>query len=274
VNVSGDPGTRTTRNAANGAAASVVAFAVLWLLTTQVEAIRALSPFAVDPWDAFATYAAIFLPFVAGPTWIRSLSHRERTLPLVIARRIRWGSGLAAAIVIAACAVDAQAIATVGWPAGETTETTVVTGLVVLTLALALVAAALTGRAAAIASTAGSPTSVPAGTIDPDVIDDFLDLAVGVARTLGLQRPAEHLAADIERFLDGSVVSPRRHRVLFGIAIALAVAVAFDAWHAIREGPWVSLGVAVVFGVLLASGVLAIYLGTLGPLRLLRPPAR
>jgi hypothetical protein len=32
--------------------------------------------------------------------------------------------------------------------------------------------------------------------------------------------------------------------------------------------------VPVVFGALLASGVLAIYLGTLGPLRLLRPPAR
>jgi hypothetical protein len=271
---SSDPVTRATRLAANIAAASVVAFALLWLLTTQIADIRAFSPFADDPWDAVATYAAIFLPFVAGPTWIRSLSHRDRTLPLVIGRRIRWGSGLAAAIVLAASAVDVHAIVTIGWPANAGTEATVATALVVVTLELALAAVMLTGRAAAVAGDARSARPIPAGTIDPDVVDDLLDLAVGVARTFGLQRPAEHLAADIERFLDDSAVSPRRHRVLFGVLLAAGAAAAFDVWHAIREGPWVNLVVPVVFGVLIASGILAIYLGTLGPLRLLRPPAR
>jgi hypothetical protein len=106
------------------------------------------------------------------------------------------------------------------------------------------------------------------------VVDDLLVLATDIARPLGLRRPARSAADAIERFLDGSTVSPRRHRVLFGLVLAVAAAIAFDAWHAIREGPWASAAVAVIFGVLLASGVLAIYLGTLGPLRLLRPPAR
>jgi hypothetical protein len=269
-----DPVTRATRFAANVAAASVVAFALLWLLTTQIADIRTFSPFADDPWDAVATYAAIFLPFVAGPTWIRSLSHRDRTLPLVVARRIRWGSGLAAAIVLAASAADLHAIATVGWPANATTEATWVTTLVVLTISIALAGVTLTGRAAATARSMGSLRPISSGTIDPDVVDDLLDLTVRVARIFGLQRPAEHLAADVERFLDDSAVSPRRHRIVFGVLLAAGAAAAFDVWHTIREGPWANLVVPVVFGVLIASGILAIYLGTLGPLRLLRPPAR
>jgi hypothetical protein len=77
----------------------------------------------------------------------------------------------------------------------------------------------------------------------------------------------------VERFLDQSRLSPRRHRLMFGIGLALVAALAFDVWHAIREGPWAGLTPALVFGTLVAVGVLAIYLGTVVPLRLLRPPA-
>src|SRR6266852_3881450 len=112
-----DPMARATRLAANAAAAAVIVFVALWVLSTQVETIREVSPFADDPWDAFATYAAIFLPFVAGPTWIRSLRHRAPILPATTARRIRWGSGLAGAIVLVASAADLQAVGTIGFPA-------------------------------------------------------------------------------------------------------------------------------------------------------------
>ena len=57
------------------------------------------------------------------------------------------------------------------------------------------------------------------------------------------------------------------------IGLAVVAALAFDVWHAIREGPWAGLTPALVFGTLVAVGVLAIYLGTVVPLRLLRPPA-
>ena len=53
--------------------------------------------------------------------------------------------------------------------------------------------------------------------------------------------------------------------------IAVAGSVAFVVWHAIREGPWASPIAAIVFGMFPLVGILAIYLVTLAPLRLLRP---
>ena len=273
MSVSREPVTRWTRLAANAAAASVVAFGLLWLLTTQVRGIRAISPFADDPWDLVASYAAIFLPFVAGSTWIRSLRHRGPILAPATAHRIRWGSGVAALIVSVAAAADVHAIVAIGWPAAAGRSAGLLTALIGVALATGLAAVALVAKAARIA--AASPdleAEVP--TFEPDLVDDLLVLATDVARPFGLRRPARNAADAIERFLDGSTMSPRRHQLLFGVALAFAAALAFDAWHAIREGPWASLGAAVVFGILIASGVLAVYLGTLGPLRLLRPPAR
>ena len=59
-------------------------------------------------------------------------------------------------------------------------------------------------------------------------------------------------------FLDRSMLSPRRHRLAVGILGAFATAVAFDAWHAVVEGPWVPAG-AVVFGLLAGTGAIVIY---------------
>ena len=89
---SADATTRATRDGANASAFAVIVYAVLWVLSTQVGSFRAVSPFADDPWDAFASFAALFLPIVAGATWIRSLRHRGRILSPVTASRIRWGS--------------------------------------------------------------------------------------------------------------------------------------------------------------------------------------
>jgi hypothetical protein len=261
--------TRATRLAANVAAASVVLFAVLWLLTTQVSAIRALSPFGDDPWDAIATYAAIFLPFVAGPTWIRSLRHRSPRLPPTTARRIRWGSSVAATIVLVAAATDLVAIAGIGWPADAGSIAGLMSGLAAVAAVASALAIVLVGRAAITAGNAPAEATIE---LEPDLVDDLLALATDVAGPLRLRRPVEQLSEWIESFLDRSPISPRRHRILFGIALALAAAVAFDIWHVIREGPWAAIWVAVVFGTLVASGILAAYLGTLRPLRLLRPP--
>jgi hypothetical protein len=263
-----DRPTRATRDAANVAAATVVVYAVLWFLSTQVAGIRAVSPFGDDPWDAFATYAAIFLPLVAGATWIRSLRHRQPVLPAATASRIRWGSGLAAGIVLIAAGTAAQAILTVGFPADAGLAAPLLGILVVGSIALAVAGIALAMRAASIAGHDPIRDDID----EPDIVDDLLGLAGEVATAFGLGRPAERLAIAIERFLDGSPLSPRRHRWLFGAVLALAAAIAFDVWHALREGPWANLFAPVAFGVLLAAGVLAAYLGTVIPLRLLRPP--
>jgi hypothetical protein len=262
-----DRATRATRDAANLAAVAVVIYAVLWVLSTQIGAIREVSPFADDPWDAVASYAAIFLPVIAGATWIRSLGHRERALPVVTARRIRWGSGLAAAIVLVAAGVDAVAIVTIGVSPDAAVVGAVLAGLTGGSVVAAAAAITLTIRAASVAN--GRSVVEDA---EPDVLDDLLTIAVDIAAAAGFGRPAERAARATEAFLDGSSVSPRRHRIAFGLVIAFVTAVMFVLWHAFREGPWINAAVPLVFGTLIGIGVLGVYLGTVFPLRLLRPP--
>src|SRR4051794_6727767 len=122
--------TRPTRRATVASAAAVSAYTLLWLVSTQVDAMRSISPFADDPWDAIATYVAIFLVFVAGSTWIRALGHRERILAAGTASRLRWGSGLAAALVLAAAGADLQAIIATGFRPDAGTAVVVLGGLV------------------------------------------------------------------------------------------------------------------------------------------------
>jgi hypothetical protein len=265
--------TRSTRVAANAAVLAVVMFSVLWVATTQVSWIRDASPFADDPWDAVASYAAIFLPLVAGATWIRSLSHRGVVLPPVTAARIRRGAGLAIGIVLASVGGDVLAIATSkpAWAPGDVRLT-----LILLLLGLAGLAGAVAGaflvRAAIVArSDRQARTALVAASLEPDIVDDLLALAADVARPIGLGRPVGRLSAAIERFLDHSAISPRRHRTGFGVVLASAAAVGFVAWHAVVEGGWGSPVAMVLFGALVAAGVLGIYLGTVGSLRLLRP---
>jgi hypothetical protein len=263
-----DRPTRLTRDAANVAAAAVVVYALLWVLSTQVRSVRAISPFADDPWDAFASYAAIFLPVVAGATWIRSLRNRGPVLPAATAQRIRWGSGLAAGIVLVASLADAEAIMAAGFTPTAGVSATVLTILVAASTLAAAVAIVLSVRAAS-AADGPEPAADPT---EPDISDDALVLVADVGDRVGLRRPVDRFAGAVERFLDQSPLSPRRHRWLFGVVLAIGAAVAFDVWHAIREGPWINGEVALLFGTLIAAGVLAIYLATVVPLRLLRPP--
>jgi hypothetical protein len=259
--------TRATRRGANAAGAAVLAYAILWLLTTQVAAIRVASPLSDDPWDAIASYAAIFLPFVAGPTWIRSVRHRGPLLAVVPARRIRWGTSVAAAIVLVACLADAGAIVA-GPPAGPGWPATLIGGLVVLGIVSSAAALALAGLAARIPG-AVEPDSP---SVEPDLVDDLLALAVDAARPLGLRDVAERITGPLDRFLEESPLSPRRHRLAFGVLLASTGGIAFPVWHTIREGAPPSIVVPIVFAVVFGSGLLAAYLGTVGPLRLIRPP--
>ena len=264
---SADPMTRTTRVAANASAAVVCLFAALWFATTQVRAIRDLSPFSEDPFDGVATYAVIGLSIVAGATWVRSLRHRGPVLAAPTAARIRWGSAIAVLIVLASTASDLQAILSTGWRPGVGSITGWVTAYVGVVIAASLGALALL-LVAARSSTAGSGDPS-----EPDVVDDGLALAIDLAGLVRLDRPIGRLAAALERFLDGSSWSPRRHRIAFGVVLAIGCGLSFSLWHIVREGPPPDLVAPVVFTTLGAIGVLAAYFGTLVPLRLLRPPS-
>jgi hypothetical protein len=172
--------------------------------------------------------------------------------------------------VFVASSTDLVAIATIGWPPDAGAVAALVTTLAALATATSAVAIALLARAT---MTTGNAAAVEQ-TLDPepDIVDDAISLATDVAGAVGLRRPVGRLANWIELFLERSAASPRRHRIGFGIVLALAAAVAFDLWHAMREGPWAAPWLPLLFGTLIGTAIFAAYLGTLSPLRLLRPP--
>lgn len=252
-----DPSTRATRLAANVAAFAVVAWAVLWFITTQIRDVRAASPFGDDPWDFVASYAAIFLPLVVGATWVRSLRHRGPHLEAATAQRIRTGVAIALVTIGANVASDALALVVMPPPVIDG-RLALIIGLVVVAGLACAVAMAFLVRSVRLAN------PVPRNANEPDVLDDLLGLVGEVPGAARVVQP-------LDRFLATSPVSPRRHRLIFGLLAAVLAGLAFDVWHAIVEGPWASLPVLLLFGALTAGGVMAIYLIALAPLRLIRP---
>jgi hypothetical protein len=265
--------TRSTRLAANAAAIAVVTYGLLFGATTQVKAIRAASPFGDDPWDVVVSYGAIFLALVVGATAVRSLSHRGPHLDPRVAARIRTGAAMAVLTIGLTLVSDVAALVLVPLPdplARTDGRLALIDGLLVVSIATTLVATYLLARAHSGANAAADPALLVGN--EPDIIDDLLGLAREGARVVPPVRSiVDRLTAVAERFLVGSPVSPRRHRLAFGVAGALAAGLAYDVWHAIVEGPWGSMFALGLFTVLISGGVLAVYLATVGPLRLVRP---
>lgn len=264
--------TRSTRLAANAGAVAAVAYAALFVVTTQVKIIRAASPFGDDPWDVVVSYGAIFLAIVVGATAVRSIRHRGPRLEPVIAARIRTGVGMALITIGLTLASDISALLFAPWPdpvAAADGRLALIVGLIVVSGATAVVATGLLIRARTIAA---KTTPSGADAFEPDILDDLLGLAhEGAGLLRPIRTPVDRLASVLDRFLATSPASPRRHRMAFGIVAAVAAGLAFDVWHAIVEGPWGSLLALGLFAVLTAGGVLAVYFATLGPLRLIRP---
>jgi hypothetical protein len=256
VNDQRDPSTRATRLAANVALLAVIAWAALYLVTAQIDNVRAASPFADDPWDVVVSYSAIFLPIVVGTTFVRSLRHRGPHLEAATARRIRTGVGIALVTIGANVASDALALVVVPAPATDG-RLTLIIGLVAAAGAATVAAVGFLMRAMRIAGPATDDTS------EPDVLDDLLGLGAEIPGVARLVRP-------LDRFVSSSPASPRRHRLIFGFLAALVAALVFDVWHAIVEGPWASLPVLLLSASLVGGGVFVMYLITLVPLRLIR----
>jgi hypothetical protein len=264
--------TRSTRLAANAGAVAVLAYAVLYVITTQIRIVRAASPFGDDPWDVVVSYGAIFLAIVVGATGVRSLRHRGPRLEAVTAARIRTGVAMALVTIGLTLASDISALLFAPLPDPAATSDgrlALIVGLIAVSGLSMVVATGLLTRAGAVAARSAGPA---AEVSEPDVLDDLLGLARdGAALVPPIRTAVDRLTSSVERFLATSPASPRRHRLAFGVVAALAAGFAFDVWHAIVEGAWGSLLAPVLFAVLTAAGVLAVYLATLGPLRLLRP---
>ena len=208
-----------------------------------------------------------------GATAVRSLSHRGPHLDQRVAARIRTGAAMAILTIGLTIVSDLAALVLMPLPdplARTDGRLALIGGLLLASITTTLVATLLLTRARARAN-AAADLAAPVGG-ESDIIDDLLELAREGARLVPPVRSiANRLTAVVERFLVGSPVSPRRHRLGFGVVAAVAAGVAYDAWHAIVEGPWGSTFALGLFTVLVSGGVLAVYLATVGPLRLVRP---
>ena len=267
-----DDPTRSTRLAANAGAIAVVAYAAFFFVTTQIKSVRAASPFGDDPWDVVVSYGVIFLAIVAASTGVRSLRHRGPALEPAVAARIRTGVAMALVTIGLTLVSDVASLVFAPLPdlaAARDGRLALIVGLLLVSGVATAAATALLARAASIAPPMTAPTE---DAIEPDILDDLLGLARHGAVLIPPARGiAERLTSTVERFLATSAASPRRHRFAFGVLAAVAAGLAYTEWHAIVEGAWASVFVAVLFATLTSGGVLAVYVATLGPLRLIRP---
>jgi hypothetical protein len=264
--------TRSTRLAANAGAVAVVAYAALFFVTTQTKSVRSASPFGDDPWDVVVSYGVIFLAIVVAATGVRSLRHRGPTLGPAIAARIRTGVVMALVTIGVTLVSDLSALVVAPLPdpaAAHDGRLALIVGLLVVNGVTTAAATVLLVRAASIARRMVAPIE---DATEPDILDDLLGLARdGAALIPPMRGIADRMTSVVERFLASSPASPRRHRLAFGVLAAVATSLAYAQWHAIVEGAWASLLVAALFAVLTGGGVLAVYIATLGPLRLIRP---
>ena len=248
-----------------------MAYAAVFFVTTQIESVRAASPFGDDPWDVVVSYGVIFLAIVVAATGVRSLRHRGPILEPAIAARIRTGVAMALLTIGVTLVSDLSALVLAALPdpaAARDGRLALIVGLLVVSGVATGAATALLVRAASMARRTMSTDDA----IEPDILDDLLGLARDGASVIPRVRgTADRLTSTVERFLTTSPASPRRHRLAFGVLAAVGAGLAYTEWHAIVEGAWASLLVAVLFATLTAGGVLAVYVATLGPLRLIRP---
>ena len=238
-------------------AATSAAFLLLVLVTTQVDSIQAVLPFTDDPYDAVTWFSVLAIAIVGGATIVRAIGHRSGPYDPAVARRIALGAAIITAVVAIAVGSDVVALVVVGVPRREPAFP-IVAALLVLAGGDALLglAAIWQGR--------GTLRHVPART-DPE--PDLIDEVGAIVGAVG----ARSLAARLGGWVDRSPLSPRRHRIVVGILGALVAGAGAVAWHAVREGGWASPSAAMLFGGLMAVGVIGPYLVCLEPLRLVRP---
>jgi hypothetical protein len=231
-------------------AVAVAWFGVLFTVTTQDRSIRETLPFTDDPFDLVTSFGVIALVPVVSIAGVRVA--RRVLVPGQAAdgeRRVLVAIAMALGLVSAPLLSDAVALAGVGW-LPSWASIAVAIGVVLTVLAWSAIVSAMR------ATRRSTPTRQ-----DPDLFDDL----AAIGRRLRL--PVE----GVERWLATSALSPRRHRVVVVLLLALFAGGAGVGWHAIVEGAWASPAAATAFGVLGGAAALIALVIAVGPLGAIRP---
>jgi hypothetical protein len=215
--------TRAVRRAGNLAASATVLFIGLFWLSSEIESVRTISPWADDPWDAVMSIAALVVPVVAAMTFIRAQRWRgDGPIPIAAHGLVLRG------ILVVLTGIAAATLAGIG--------ATAAAGGVPWILALPL---ALTGTATLLASGAlviawhhvWSARGSSATTLrvrSPDLFDDMIALALDVLRSQRALSGGLGAVDRLDRFLGRSRFSPRAHPTAFGVVVAIAFGSGFS----------------------------------------------
>jgi hypothetical protein len=264
------------------AAGAAVSFGALFAISTQFASIRALSPWAEDPYDAVVSIAALVLPVVAAITCVRYLRwRRPGAIPIFAARQMLRGTAVALGLVwasVGACMAALVLHAQVdtwgpwlGW---------LLVPLAVTTIA-AVIASSMLHRTWGLARQGPHANGPAQGerVAEPDAIDDVAALMEDVGNLVARVAPAlGSLFGAAGGELNQAMSSrwgPRRHRILWCLATAMVFGICLSAWHLVVEGaPSTWLGTLLVGATLAAIGaavVVASYALLGDYLRLIRP---
>ena len=258
--------TSQVRRAANLAGVAVVIWVVLFFLSSEIGAVRAVSPWSEDPADLVVSLTFLLLGVVGPVTFIRVQQDAGRMV-----MRARTADDVMRGLYVAVGAVavaDATMLATwvAGGPAAMGASWARVLAFVLgLSVATALVGAVATVRTARVTGAWRRSASDE----DRDALDDFQAWTAHVRPLLPVHR-------SVTTWLAGPF-SPRRNRWRFAILVAVAFGLSYSAWHLLVEGPAPSVSAAVtillVFAAFGAAAVMAGWIAFGRYLRLVRGPS-
>lgn len=228
----------------HGTLAAVAAFAVLFVVSAQVQSLRAHSPWGEDPYDAVVSYTVLLLPIILLPTWLRVIRMRRAQVTALQRTRTLAARGLVLvfALVLAALAADWS-----GWLVNDRLHGAIQAGPFLLAL---LIGCTLLVTAAAVYARPGRQFVFAESWAAPSCADTLEDLqALAFAsRSTGAQR-----AANWSNWV-------RQHRWPVVLAGSAAAGAALSAWHIVVEGPWANVEAALLYGLLGSLAPLAAYL--------------
>jgi hypothetical protein len=253
-----DPATRTVLDTANATFVAVICFWLLVGISTQLENVRPQAPWEVEPYDAVASFAMMFVPVVALLTWVRCVRWRhEAVYPSFAIVEIIRGCVVSLFAIAVTDAAYLAAVAQHGFPEDASLRTELL-GLLGVSVATLLVASLLL---MSVSSQRRWRRSENALSGEHDAVDDVAELL----RSAPTKLPAVHepcvRTAGLLVALAGSNAGPRRHPWLFVATVSSAAGVAMAASEFVHEGlpPNVGVGILVValFGVIVTvSGLI------------------
>ena len=252
-----DPATRAVLDAATATFVAVICFGILVGISTQLRSVRPQAPWEVDPYDAVASFAMLFVPIVAVLTWVRCVRWRhEAVYPSFAIVEIIRGCAVSLFAIAVTDAAYLAAVAQHGLPEDASLRAELL-GLLGVSVVTVVVASLLL---VPVSSQRRWRRSENALSGEHDAVDDVAELL----RSAPTKLPAVHelcvRTAGLLVPLAGSNAGPRRHPWLFVATVSGAAGVAMAASEFVHEGlpPNVGVGILLValFGaIIMVSGL-------------------